>query len=252
MQKLNLRSPKPYDMSDQSETEQPRIRFYCVSEGATEESYFRGVRNNKIQLSIKNDVYINVVEKQEGQETLSHPLQLVKSCLYQMGYIDSEEHELPKDKWMENCKWDGFDREIDQVCVIFDQDYRGLEKYFDEIFGLCEKYKIQVVMSTPNFELWLLMHFPDIKQYDEKLLLENPKNLKGQLFENASRKKKYLEILLSNCANGYSKGQKIHFEKFLPFIDTAISQASLYPEDSKKLTDKLGTSVGKLLRQMRG
>lgn len=239
-------------MSDQSETVPPRIRFYCISEGATEESYFRGVRNNKTQLSIKNDVYINVIEKQEGQETLSHPLQLVKSCLYQMGCIDSEEKELPEDKWKENCKWDGFDREMDQVCVIFDRDYRGLEKYFDNIFELCEKYKIKIVMSNPNFELWLLMHFPNINQYDEKMLLENPKNLKYKLFKNASKKKKYLEILLSNYANGYSKGKKISFEKFLPLIDKAISQASLYCENSKELTDKLGTSVGKLLRQMQG
>ena len=78
--------------------------FYCISEGATEESYFYSVRNNKTELNIKNDVYIEVIEKQEGQETLSHPMQLVKACLFQMGRIDLEGNSISKDKWVENCK----------------------------------------------------------------------------------------------------------------------------------------------------
>ena len=54
--------------------------------------------------NIKNDVYIEVIEKQEGQETLSHPMQLVKACLFQMGRIDLEGNSISKDKWVENCK----------------------------------------------------------------------------------------------------------------------------------------------------
>lgn len=251
MQRLNLRSPKAYDMSEQSGTELPRIHFYCVSEGPTEESYFYGVRNNKAELSIKNDVYIHIIEKEEGQETLSHPMQLVKSCLIQMGRIDENENEISEERWKEYCKWESFDPEIDQVCVIFDRDYRDLEKHLDQIFELCEKHKINVVMSNPNFELWLLMHFPGMEHYDEKMLLENKKNLRHQLFENASAKKKYLEILVAQNAKGYSKGSKIHFEKFMPLLDNAVKQAQNYCQDSRLLVNTLGTSVGKLIQQMR-
>ncbi len=42
MEKLNLRKPKTYDYSEESATEMPRIRFYCVTEGDTESSYFMG------------------------------------------------------------------------------------------------------------------------------------------------------------------------------------------------------------------
>ena len=84
MKKLNLRNPKTFDYTNEAGAIPPIIRFYCVSEGATEESYFFGVRNNRKELHIKNDVYIEVVEKQEGQETLSHPMQLVHACLLQM------------------------------------------------------------------------------------------------------------------------------------------------------------------------
>ena len=44
----------------------------------------------------------------------------------QMGRIDEEGHPIPSEKWSENCKWDNFDPELDQVCVIFDRDYRNL------------------------------------------------------------------------------------------------------------------------------
>lgn len=98
MERLNLRNPKSYDMSSESETQKPRVRFYCVSEEPTEESYFYGVRNNKVELNIKGDVKIHVIEKAEGQETLSHPLQLVMSCLTQMGRIDEEGNPISSEK----------------------------------------------------------------------------------------------------------------------------------------------------------
>ncbi len=251
MQKLNLRVPKDYDMSGKAEQEMPRIRYYCVSEGPTEESYFYGIRNNRVELDIKNDVYIHVIEKAKGQETLSHPMQLINSCLVQMGHRDEDGNDILQENWAKNCKWKDYDPEIDQVCVIFDRDYRNLEKYLDEIFKLCEIHNIQVIMSNPNFELWLLMHFPNMEQYDRTMLLENKKNLRHMLDQEASKNKKYLEILVAKNANGYSKGNKIHFEKFLPLIDNAINQARDYCEDSKLLADTLGTSVGKLIRRMR-
>ncbi len=251
LKKLNLRTPKSFDYTKEAGSIPPRIRFYCVSEGPTEESYFWGIRNNRAELNIKNDVYIEVIEKQEGQETLSHPLQLVSACLVQMGHRDSEGKEIPEKDWKEHCKWENFDPEVDQVCVIFDRDYRGLEEKLDEIFALCERHGIKIVISNPNFELWLLMHFPDIKQYPSEQLLENKKNLRHQIFPEASKEKKYLEILVSRQAEGYTKGSKIKFEKFLPRIEMAVSQAKLYCEDVKRLAEELGTAMGSLIEEMR-
>lgn len=251
MEKLNLRTPKMFDYGERTNKIPQRICFYCVSEGATEESYFYGVRNNRVELRLKNDVHIEVIEKQEGQETLSHPLQLVNACLFQMGRIDQDGNEIPQKEWKENCKWDHFDSEIDQVCVIFDRDYRNIEDSADAIFKLCKRHGIKIIMSNPNFELWLLMHFPRIEQYDPAMLLENRKNLRHQLFADASTSKKYLEILVSKNADGYSKGSKLKFERFLPCIDTAIEQAKMYCEDSWELMNALGTSVGVLIKEMR-
>lgn len=251
MERLNLRTPKPYNFDDESGTAEARIRFYCVAEGATEESYFYGIRNNKKDLKIKNEVHIEVIEKQEGQETFSHPMQLVNACLFQMGRIDTDGTEISEDKWQENCKWDEFDADIDQVCVIFDRDYRNLEESLNTIFDLCDRHGIRVVMSNPNFELWLLMHFPDIKQYSPQDLLNNQKNLRHRLFTDASAKKKYLEILVAKNAKGYTKGSRIKFEKFQPYIDNAVEQAKMYCEEPQKVAGELGTAVGKLIEKMR-
>lgn len=84
-----------------------------------------------------------------------------------MGRIDNEGQELPKDKWKTYCAWEDFDPEIDVVCVIFDRDYKGLTACLDEIFKLCLLHKIRIVISNPNFELWLLMHFPGLENYDK-------------------------------------------------------------------------------------
>lgn len=251
MERLNLRTPKSFEFLEAAGTVSPRIRFYCVSEGATEESYFYGIKNSRNELQIKNDVHIEVIEKQEGQENFSHPMQLVNACLYQMGHIDSEGNEIPQDQWAENCKWENYDAKLDQVCVIFDRDYRNFEEVLEEIFELCDKHGIKVVLSNPNFELWLLMHFPNIKQYPAQMLLENRKNLRHQLFEDASTQKKYLEILVSRNAEGYTKGHSINFEKFLPLVNNAVQQASFYCEEPRQLTDELGTSVGRLIEEMR-
>lgn len=108
MEALNLRKIKPYDYTVESGKEEQRIHFYCISEGATEETYLYGVRNSRAELHIKNEVYIQVVEKEVGQETYSHPLQLVKAALVQMGHMDENGNELPQSEWDKNCKWEEY------------------------------------------------------------------------------------------------------------------------------------------------
>ena len=250
MERLNLRTPKTYDYTSESESMNPRAKFFCVSEGATEESYFQGIRNNKVNLNIKSDVVIEVVKKEEGQESYSHPEQLVKACLFAMGKVDENGNELPEKEWNNNCKWD-YDVRFEHVCVIFDKDYRGLKKEdIEKLISLCEKHNIYVAISNPNFELWLLMHYPEIEQYDKEMLLRNPKNLRNELFSDASKDKKYLEILVSKASGGYSKGSKIHFERFLSGVSIAIEQAKMFCEEPRELNEKLGSAVGRLIEKM--
>ena len=95
------------------------------------------------------------------------------------------------------------------------------------------------------------MHFPEIEQYDRDWLLTNRKNLRGELFPEASKEKRSLEILVSKKAEGYAKGRRIRFERFFPGIELAIKQAALFCEDARALSTLLGTTMGRLIRRMK-
>lgn len=251
MKPLHLRAPKKYDYTDEKETENFRIKFFCIGEGPTEESYFEGVANHKRSLDIKSDVHIEVIPKQEGEESFSHPLQLVQACLRKLGRLNDQNQPIPKNQWKYHFQWEDYDDELDTVCVIFDRDYRDLDRMLEEIFALCEQHGIRIVLSNPNFELWLLMHYPEIEQYDPVNLQENRKNRYSNLVPGAAKDKKYLEILLSNTIDGYHKGTKIKFERFLEAIPLAIEQAGLFEQEADALRSQLGTGVGLLIHDMR-
>ena len=65
MERLNLRTAKTSDYSSESEKTELIIKFFCVSEGPTEESYFEGIRNNRVGLKIKNDVIIEIIQRKK-------------------------------------------------------------------------------------------------------------------------------------------------------------------------------------------
>lgn len=249
MKRLNLRTPKPYNPK-WTETENPRRKFYLLTEGATEESYFEGIRNNRRELEIDNDIHIEIVKKTKDNEHYSHPYQLVMAALTYLGRLDAEGNELPEEKWELNCKWD-YEKDLDKVYLVFDRDYRKLDDWLDKIIELCRKHNIYIAMSTPNFELWLLLHFPDISQYDKHMLLENPKNRKNKIFAEASKDKKYLEILVAKAAGGYTKGRKLRFERFINGVSLAIEQEKLFSEDLEFLKSNAGSNVGLLLEDMK-
>lgn len=248
MKRLNLRNPKPYE-DLWIKPDATRIRFYIVAEGPSEESYFTGIKNNKGKWGIQNDIHLEVVPKAEGEENFSHPYQLVAAALECMGRIDSQGNERPRGEWEKYCKWD-YDTEYDRVCVIFDRDYKHLEGKLDEIYEKCHKHHIFIGISNPNFELWLLMHFPGIGQYDSSMLLRNPKNLRYELFKDASKDKKYLEILVARQSGGYTKGSKLKFERFSDGVLLAIEQEKQFEEDEGLLRDNLGSNLGVLLTHM--
>lgn len=93
--------------------------------------------------------------------------------------------------------------------------------------------------------------FTALRKVRRRNLINNQKNLRHRLFTDASAKKKYLEILVAKNAKGYTKGSRIKFEKFQPYIDNAVEQAKMYCEEPKKVAGELGTAVGKLIEKMR-
>lgn len=249
MERLNLRTPKPYGKSTQEESSFNK-HIFIVSEGQTEETYFRGVKNYRSDLHIKNSIEILVIEKEDKDQGKSHPRQLVDAALIKMGRLNKDLSPVDKDQWQEHCEWD-YDPDDDMVCVVFDKDYKGLEKEIDYIYDMCSKHKIYIGFSNPNFEFWLLLHFENIGQYSRELLLSNPKNIKGKLFPGKSKSKKYLQILLSIRAEGYKKGSSLKFEKFKDRISLAIKQEKEFEEDVYQLFYNLGSNIGLMIEMIK-
>lgn len=250
MERLNLRKPKLY--GERTDREKKfRKKFFIISEGPTEESYFHGVNNFKTELNIRNDIHIEVVEKEEKDTTKSHPKQIVDAALFCMGRIDLDGKNIVESEWEQNCKWDFYDKDIDVVCVIFDRDYRHLEKHWDYIIDKCKANNIFIAMSNPNFEFWLCLHFEQIHMYDRTLLKRNPKNLRGKYFSDKSKSKKYLEIILSDLSGGYKKGKTLDFDKYKDNLEMAITYEKEFEENIDKLFNNLGSNVGVLIKKMK-
>ncbi len=225
-----FRTPKPYgERSEKSESVQPRKTFYLICEGKkTEKQYFEGVFQNRRVLGISNGIDIVVME-QEGDH-VPHPMYLVDECVNIISDDKIREEKLPN-----------YNREIDEICIIFDRDPDTLsEEQIVRIRDGCSKSNIEIGFTNPNFEFWLLLHFERIEDYSRDVLLENRK----------IGKKRYIEKELSEKMGGYKKSS-INFSYFLYRVDTAIEQERQFEQTIEGISNNLGSNIGLLMTRFR-
>jgi hypothetical protein len=130
-----------------------------------------------------------------------------------------------------------FSKGWDYLCLIIDRDKGNVKEYqYSEILKKCEEKSIRLFVSNPSFEFWLLLHSDKVFEYDAEELLLNQK----------TGNKRYLERVLSEVYEGYRKGD-IKFERFAPFIKTAIANEKKFCEDIVALQEQLGSNIGTLL-----
>ena len=136
-----------------------------------------------------------------------------------------------------------FDPEFDCVCMIVDRDRQSFkENQYDEIVKRCEEHHVQLYVTNPCFEFWLLLHFDEIFKLDGNKLLNNKKIPK-------SAKYGYAGAELRKLVPGYQKTD-VKFDVFAPRIAKAIRNEKKYAEDVKELKTALGSNVGVLLSQL--
>jgi hypothetical protein len=90
MKTPRFRKPKPFgSRSEMSEISEPKKSFYIICEGEkTEKQYFNGVFNFRNELKIHQLIDIVVIEQEEGQKHLPHPVHIVNGCI---SLIDNED-----------------------------------------------------------------------------------------------------------------------------------------------------------------
>ncbi|MFA5513598.1 MAG: RloB family protein [Sphaerochaetaceae bacterium] len=131
--------------------------------------------------------------------------------------------------------------DYDQICLVIDRDNQNLSlEQLESVINICREKNINLFVSNPTFEFWLLLHTEDVLKYPKEKLLENRR-------EN---KKKYIEKLLDTHFDGYDKAN-INFEdQFMDKIETAINLQRYYAHEINLLKEQLGTNVGSLVEKL--
>ena len=205
----------------ESESKEPK-EVYVISiagEGKTEEQYFDGIKD----LNTNSVVKVERLEKEDEADTKSHPKHVLDLL-----------NERKK-------RWEEYGIDPNELWMVVDRDKQSVsEEQLTEIIEECCKNRYNLALSNPTFEFWLLLHLKDIKEYDEKKLLENKK---------INRSRRFIEKELSILLNGYNK-KNLKFEKSKSDIKAAIERAKKLPTDNKALSHQLGTSVCLLVEKI--
>lgn len=227
-------------------------KYYFVFEGRnTEVEYFKGIDKYSKELGISNMIEIIILEKDESIKNDSAPIRLL------------EEAKRKKTELIAN---DEFDEDLDKFVLVFDRDsFKPVDKKqieFIEFISVAKKEAILAVTS-PCFEIWLLLHF-------EKISLENKKNsIKEQDLDTLVAIEKYYEDFRQNLkvsnkhtftsnafslTTGLNPKSNLNFDTvLLENVELAINHEhfSLIETDVDKMVDKLGSNIGALIELLK-
>ncbi len=205
-------------------------RYYLIFEGAnTERKYFQGIDNNRKELGINSQIELVILHKEGEISSFSHPIKLLELI----------------EKKKKSLKRDGkFDKEIDRFVIVFDRD--SYEKSEDYV-GFIEKASADNILTvtSPCFELWLILHYEDAV---EKLITLH----KESIFQNekVSISHTFASRLFSEISGTNPKSGSF-FNKLKSGIDLAIQQEKALEQDILRMATEIGSSVGVLIEQMR-
>jgi len=136
-----------------------------------------------------------------------------------------------------------------RVFIVFDRDFdmncpeKRTKEEYEKIISMSEKEKYEVLLSTPAFELWLLMHHQNIDYIDvdcQPFLLPPVENLLYSS-ENLDKTRSHKRI------------DKYRFERYyLNNFEHAVERSKEYPfeTDLKKLLERPGSNVGITLNSL--
>lgn len=131
---------------------------------------------------------------------------------------------------------------LDKICFIVDRDRKSFTAaQYKYVMEQCRIRNFGLYLTNPCFEFWLLMHFEDVMDLDEKQLLDNPL---------VTSKRRYTEQELRNRLPGYEKS-RYDALTLVKNIDIAIKNENRYCEDLEKLESLIGSNIGLLICEMR-
>ena len=139
-----------------------------------------------------------------------------------------------------------YDKEIDFLCLVVDRDPASFTEFqFDDVLETCRQNKFEFLISNPNFEFWLLLHFDDILALDRDKLL---KNEKINPFSKSSIR--FIPNELRQRLKNYKKN-KYDADYLLKNINTALKNEKNYCETLPELKNELGSNIGIFIEKLK-
>lgn len=130
--------------------------------------------------------------------------------------------------------------ETDSINIVIDRDKDNFfEDQYESVLKFCKENNVNLYVSNPNFEFWLMLHFPEVNKLDANDMYENNK---------VNNKRRYLEQQLHLICK-YNKNN-LKFKNFEPYIQDAIQNEKSFCEDIDELKNNLGSNVGKLVESI--
>lgn len=211
-----------------------KSKIFIAYEGVeTEAKYFNMIKNkNKDSISSTVEVFPVDRLRKDGQ---SHPFQVRDGLI----------------EYYEEIIKDYFDKKIDSLWIVVDidkhfekGDKNSSAKCFFEFLSSLEtkdKIKINLALSNPSFEIWLILHYKSTKEIDLKLIKENPK---------ISSRKTYIKSILKETLK--EDNQRNNMSTYYKYTNTAIKNSSSNDLGitNKELYEKVGTTVRNLLKSL--
>lgn len=138
-----------------------------------------------------------------------------------------------------------YDNRFDKICLIVDRDKESFlaipeNNQYDYVLRTCQEKGFGFYVSNPCFEFWLLLHFDEVFELDRNKLLENPQ---------VTAKRRYTEHELRKLLPRYSKSN-YKAETLMERVEMAIKNEEKFCEELDGLRDKVGSNVGKVIKEL--
>ncbi len=195
----------------------------------------------KLEKICKDEIESNLDKKVKGRDITNTIKKLLEKLLEIVDEVKCEFKNVPKEMIQNLIKENEieYDSEIDEIVMVVDRDKGSFTpEQYENLVHECNRNKIRLVVTNPCFEFWLLLHF-DVS-FD-----------KNKMLKNAMVKEKvtYCHDILHNTFEGYHKNSyNVRF--LMGKIKKAIQNEQKYCEDIIGLKTKIGSNVGKLLKDL--
>ena len=217
---------RPSDHEDQVE---PFRKYVFICEGAnTEVWYFRKLIDLRKRLGIHPLIDIRLWEKTEGDQDITYPRKLIE-----FAEARKADAEL------------AFDRNHDRMIIVFDADIFSVKVTgYEDVVSLGEQYGDLLGITNPNFELYLLLHFPGA--YEEDILPNAERLLRNEKVGNMR-----LSYSLLLARTGINSKTNEAIGDLAEKVETAIEQEKHLNQDVHDCLGQLTSNIGSLIEMIR-